>query len=256
MNRKERRKREAEQKKYEREQRKQRNTATWQPITVKLFGPGKQVSEHATVMVMDEEPWTPFELVCRDADGALKYINSRYQVSVYAPAPSMPGWPPVIHLAFKHNKNIAITDFRDFQRIKNELVNEEAYAVQVFPPESHMVDTSNHYHLWVMGQFDGVEDSWPHLPYDFKDQRLVMEEVSDGGPGARGRQRMWPENEKPRNLETSRDAYYRIWKEARARGDSEGIEMLIRLSYQADEVVGRKLEMMFAAFEDDEDSNG
>ena len=159
----------------------------------------------------------------------------------------------MIHLAFKHNKNIAITDFRDFQRIKNELVNKEAYAIQVFPPESQLVDTSNHYHLWVMGQFselgEGLEDSWPRLPYGFEDQRLVMEDIDDSRVGARGRQRMWPENEKPEGLETHREAYHRAWKEAKANGNTEKIEALVRLSYQADKVAGRKLEMMFAEFE-------
>lgn len=242
MNRKERRKAASKQKKYEAQQRRQHSTATW---TAQLFGPGKQVSDHATVMVMDDEPWTPFQLVDRDADGAFKYVNSRYQVAVYSPKEVDGDYPPVIHLAFKHNKNVAITDFRDFQRIKNELVNEEAYAIQVFPPESQMVDTSNHYHLWVMGQPGGAKDIWPQLPYGFKSQRLVMEEQMSG----RGRQRGWPEGKKPLGTETSREAYYRVWKTATESGDTAGIDMLIKLSYQAGTTAGRKIEMLFAEFQ-------
>ena len=250
MNRKDRRKEAANQKKYEAQQRKERNTGTW---TAQLFGPGNQVSEHATVMVMDEEPWTPFQMVGRDADGAFKYVNSRYQVAVYSPEEVGPDYPPVIHLAFKHNKNVAITDFRDFQRIKNELVAEEAYAIQVFPPESKMVDTSNHYHLWVMGHIRGEvaddRDVWPELPYGFKSQRLVMEEANDQGIDARGRQRRWPENEKPLGMETSREAYYRVWKTATESGDTPGLELLVKLAYQAGKTVGRDLETLFAEFE-------
>lgn len=44
-------------------------------------------------------------------------------------------------------------DWRDFQRIKNELVAPEAEAVELFPAESRLVDTANHYHLWVFPEY-------------------------------------------------------------------------------------------------------
>jgi len=40
-------------------------------------------------------------------------------------------------------------EWRDFQRIKNELVGPEHEALQLFPSESRLVDTGNEYHLWV-----------------------------------------------------------------------------------------------------------
>jgi hypothetical protein len=39
--------------------------------------------------------------------------------------------------------------WRDLQRIKNDLVGPECEAVQLFPAESRLVDTSNQYHLYV-----------------------------------------------------------------------------------------------------------
>lgn len=36
------------------------------------------------------------------------------------------------------------------QRIKNELMGSGAIAVEVFPPESELVDQADAYHLWVL----------------------------------------------------------------------------------------------------------
>lgn len=42
--------------------------------------------------------------------------------------------------------------WRDMQRIKDELVGTEAYAVQVYPRASDVVDQADVYHLWVLPQ--------------------------------------------------------------------------------------------------------
>lgn len=55
-----------------------------------------------------------------------------------------------MHLSIRHNERKAIRDWRHFQRIKNELAGAEREAVEIFPPESQLVDTSNQYHLWVL----------------------------------------------------------------------------------------------------------
>ena len=157
-----------------------------------------ETSEHATVMVVNHAPWTPFE----ECDPALArgprparlaaekvYRNSRYQVAVYPPKPAHLGGegyaPRVVHLCFKHRANIAITDFRDFQRIKNELVHPEAYAFQIYPPEAHLVDSANQYHLWVLVPDCYPElpedDAWPCLPYGFFDGRMVTDNVLGNG---------------------------------------------------------------------------
>ena len=99
-----------------------------------------ETTEHATVMVVNNPEWTPFEeatwLAPLSRAGEKIFINSRYQVAVYPPAPALGGakdWPRCVHLCFKHVHNIAITDFRDFQRIKNELVDPAAFTFQIFP---------------------------------------------------------------------------------------------------------------------------
>ncbi len=65
-------------------------------------------------------------------------------------------------------------DWRDFQRIKNELVGPEAEGVELYPAESQLADSANQYHLWV---FDG---SGFRFPFGFND-RLVSDQPLEGG---------------------------------------------------------------------------
>ncbi len=54
-----------------------------------------------------------------------------------------------IHLSIRHNERKAVRDWRHFQRIKNELAGPEREGIEVFPPESQLVDTANQYHLFI-----------------------------------------------------------------------------------------------------------
>jgi len=56
----------------------------------------------------------------------------------------------VMHLSIKRNDRRPCNDWRDMQEIKNLLAGPERQAIQIFPKESHLVDTSNQYHLWVL----------------------------------------------------------------------------------------------------------
>ncbi len=70
------------------------------------------------------------------------YRNETYTVQVESGA-------PFVHLHIHRNDWKACNDWREFQEIKNVLVGEENEAVELFPAESRLVDTSNTYHLWV-----------------------------------------------------------------------------------------------------------
>ncbi|MDR3404310.1 MAG: hypothetical protein P4L99_17560 [Chthoniobacter sp.] len=59
--------------------------------------------------------------------------------------------------------------WREFQRIKNELVGPECEAVELYPAESRLVDTANQYHLWVN------PDPRFRFPFGY-DRRIVMDE--------------------------------------------------------------------------------
>jgi hypothetical protein len=74
--------------------------------------------------------------------------NSLYQVNIRTIL-GAPDLPRVKHLSIKRRDKKVIHDWRHLQRIKNELVGSECEAIEIYPAESRLVDTSNQYHLWV-----------------------------------------------------------------------------------------------------------
>ena len=55
-----------------------------------------------------------------------------------------------MHLSFKRRDRSAMRDWRHFQAIKNEVAGPEREAIEIFPPESELMDAANEYHLWVL----------------------------------------------------------------------------------------------------------
>jgi hypothetical protein len=102
-------------------------------------------------------------------------MNSVYQVSVWYDPPVEP-FGRVVHLSFKTHDRQARHDWREMQRIKNELVGEETEAIELFPAESRVMDTSNQYHLYCFPDFK--------IPLGVK-ERLI---ANEGGEGARQRE--------------------------------------------------------------------
>jgi len=91
------------------------------------------------------------------------YINDIYRVRKRRAA-------PFIHLDVCRHDEEPCTSWRDFQRIKNELIGPEHEGVELFPAESRLVDTANQYHIWVMA------DPLYRFPLGYKN-RLVMDKV-------------------------------------------------------------------------------
>lgn len=118
------------------------------------------------------DDWTPFQRVggtAVDPDGNTGTLmeNNRHQVIVREHADGPFG--PFAHLTIRSGDGSARHDWRDFQRIKNELVGEEAEAIELYPAESRLVDTANHYHLWAFRTY--------RFPLG-----MTAREVSDGSP--------------------------------------------------------------------------
>lgn len=82
----------------------------------------------------------------------------------------------MLHLSIKRidRKPVGIERFRDFQRIKNELVGPENEAVEIYPAESRLVDSANQYHLWT---FKRTSD---RFPFGMSDRRFVTGESHAG----------------------------------------------------------------------------
>jgi hypothetical protein len=94
--------------------------------------------------------WRPFQVqqVSDDKGGGVLFHNNRYHVIVYKYRNPQEGGPDIIHLSIRDNERSAKHDWRDLQRIKNEIVGPEAELVEVYPRESQLVDYANQYHLW------------------------------------------------------------------------------------------------------------
>lgn len=60
------------------------------------------------------------------------------------------GGPPLVHLSIRRQDRRAARDWRDFQRIKNQLAGPEFEGIEIYPQESRKIDTANQYHLWCL----------------------------------------------------------------------------------------------------------
>lgn len=98
----------------------------------------------------DFEPAT----VVGEAPDAECFLSPMYQV-VITPLPN--GW---LWLSIKRRDKQSVHDWRVFQRIKTVLCGAEREALELYPAESRVVDTSNQYHLWVMPVGDTFPFGW------------------------------------------------------------------------------------------------
>lgn len=122
--------------------------------------------------------WAPFEEVpsVRMTDGTLVDVAESgfkkvFQNNQYTVFWREHGFNPLfgrcIHLSIKRNDRAPVHDWRDLQRIKNEIVGAEAEAVELYPAESRLVDGANQYHLWC---FPGYR-----FPFGFQ-ERMVRDQ--------------------------------------------------------------------------------
>jgi hypothetical protein len=109
------------------------------------------------------------------------------------------GFGPLIQLSIRTLDNQPKHDWRDFQRIKNELLGPEVEGIELYPAESRLVDTSNQYYMFCLPpRRDEETDEGPFFekfPFGFN-ERLVSNESYRGA----NKQRDWPDGEKPKDL--------------------------------------------------------
>ena len=98
-------------------------------------------------------------------DGVV-YENSRFVVIVRDCGGGGEG--KLIWLSIKNADNSARHDWRELQRIKNELLGPDVEAVELYPAESRLVDASNQFHLFAVVGF--------RFPFGFE-ERLVSEDT-------------------------------------------------------------------------------
>lgn len=76
-------------------------------------------------------------------------------------------------LTVRNRANSAVRDWRDLQRIKNQLAGPEREAVELYPAESRLVDTANQYWLWVLPEGES-------FPFGFTERVVFGPEGPDG----------------------------------------------------------------------------
>jgi hypothetical protein len=97
--------------------------------------------------------------------GERLFVNSRYQVS-------MREHGTIVHLSIKRIDQAPIHDWRDLQRIKDELVGPDCEAVELYPAAERLVDTSTQYHLWC------APDPKFRFPFGFTERLVTFDQGS------------------------------------------------------------------------------
>lgn len=105
--------------------------------------------------------------------------NDRYQVQKRL-IEQGPGAAPWVWLSIHRLDRAPCRDWRDFQRIKNQLVGAECEGIELYPAESRLVDAANEYHVIC-----STDPAW-RFPFGFQ-ERLVS-----NAPGGKAKQRPHP----------------------------------------------------------------
>jgi hypothetical protein len=147
--------------------------AEWMPPTPEIIAEQARLNDlppEAIIAMFEEQNRT-----------ATVWKNDIYQVARRVLDPER----AVIHLNIRRIDGAAIIrDWRHFQQIKNELIGEECEAIELYPAESRLVDTSNKYHLV------GVADPTFRFPFgDIFGNRRDVSYESGTAPGTRQRAR-------------------------------------------------------------------
>lgn len=70
------------------------------------------------------------------------FVNNLYQVNVEPLSNDM------AHIIIRRLDKQPVHNWQHFQQIKNDILGDECEAVEIYPPESKLVDAKHHYHLW------------------------------------------------------------------------------------------------------------
>jgi hypothetical protein len=70
----------------------------------------------------------------------------------------------VEHLSVHRRDRKPVRDWRDMQRIKNEIAGPEIEGVELYPAQSRVTDTANEYHVWCLRPGDVITLGWSTPP--------------------------------------------------------------------------------------------
>lgn len=130
--------------------------------------------------------WEPLAHYTTDSSGVEEWVNDLYVVGVRR---FKDGWPlgdgewALLTVCLLDGS--ARHDWREFQRIKNELVGPEWEAVELYPAEGRLRDPSNMFALWCA----------PKIPLGWFGGRVVQGPENSLAP-----QRGWAKGDEPKEV--------------------------------------------------------
>lgn len=150
----------------------------WLPLERREHVPltEEQIRDHVRVHLRHHPHLTEAAVRASIADLANDELwkNDRYQVNLRKIIGNG-SLPTLVHLSIRRIDRKPVRDWRDMQRIKNQLVGPENEGIELFPAESRLVDTANSFHIWV------VDDPTFKFPFGFHEGRYVQSENIGGG---------------------------------------------------------------------------
>lgn len=121
---------------------------TWQPLERAEFGTFKP----KFLAELRKMPQAMQDAVMIELRTCETFINDTYQVARRVMGPD-PAGGELVHLSIRRRDREPCRDWRDFQRIKNQLCGTESEGIELFPAESRLTDTANQYHMWVFTKY-------------------------------------------------------------------------------------------------------
>ena len=118
---------------------------TWRTLA-EDYGLSKTEAKKMIRSLKEDEIWVSdlYQVNIRRRTGPGFFDGSK---EVYNGFPKENG--EVVWLSIKRLDKEPIHDWRDLQQIKNEVMGEEAEAIEIYPAESRKMDVANQYHLFA-----------------------------------------------------------------------------------------------------------
>ncbi len=135
-------------------------SARWRPM--KRLAAPPPVNERSVRAILDAHPdvadQAAADWMIRRVETAEHWTNHAYHCMAIRPEEDeAPDELRLTWLSIKRHDRKPIRDWRDLQRIKNDVVGEDCEAVELFPASSRLVDSANQYHLWALP----LGERWP-----------------------------------------------------------------------------------------------
>ncbi len=85
--------------------------------------------------------------------------NQRWKnIEVQQLEENFPGWGRMIHLKIRRSDGKSGISWDTLQQIKNEMVGQDAWAIEVFPAQDSLVNEANIRHLWLVPPDQAIPD--------------------------------------------------------------------------------------------------